>query len=369
MQVTADSLVRGDASLGASQTRYASGAERCLELEAGDGADRVSLSGNSHRLELELTPQPAADELRVMVKALDMMPSERIRAIPGLVGFWDFSEPAGSERMSKWTPQDHALAEVGGPIARTAHGPVSGYSAYLDGRRHFVIPHDRTGDLNIHGTNAQVSMVAFIKIERMDSFIAGMWNSGSREKGDDSGVRQYALLLNVPEYGGRDRVCPHVSATGGFSRDTAPDGTEYTLPWCGDHAVSASKVALNRWVSVGFTYDGTWIKAYYNGVFEPQPGHPERPALDLRDHDYYTKTCPGGGYRGMNPYYQPHGIYTFNPGDPGKLDTGSPFSVGAEIVGKDAHPRFKGWIGGLAVFDRALSEAEMRAIHNAALER
>ncbi|MFP4356203.1 MAG: PEP-CTERM sorting domain-containing protein [Phycisphaerae bacterium] len=285
----------------------------------------------------------------------DMTVSETIQSIDNLVGFWDFSEAAGSARISKGTTTAHALQEQGGAITRVADGPISGYSAYLNGSDQFFgILHENTGDLNISGPDAQVSMIAFIKQTRMSKTIAGMWSEGSGAY-DDSGVRQYALLQDMPTYGGDDKVTPHISATGGVSGD---------LPWNADYAISESKVAVNEWVSVGFTYDGTWVRAYYNGVFEQWDASPS--SLKRTD-PYFTEGGPDGGWRGTNAYYQPDGIYTFDPDDPDKQDTGAPFTVGArQAVGKPVAEPFQGYFGGLAVFNRALTEAEMLSMHTAA---
>jgi hypothetical protein len=286
--------------------------------------------------------------------------SQVIQATPDLVGFWDFSEAAGSARLSKGTPQAHALLEQGGPITRFDEGPISGYSAYLNGTTQFFsIVHELTGDLNISGPTAQVSMIAFIKQTQMSKTIAGIWSEGSGA-GDLSGVRQYALLQDMPTYGGDDKVTPHISANGGPSQ--RKDGSY--LPWNADYAASQSTVAINEWVSVGFTYDGTWVKAFYNGVFEQWTASPS--SLGRTD-SYFTQEGPNNDWRGINAYYQPDGIYTFDPNDPIKQDTGAPFTVGArQAVGKPVAEPFKGYFGGLAVFDRGLSESEMMAMHNAA---
>jgi len=292
----------------------------------------------------------------------DRSPLQKIQDIPGLVALWDFAERAGEPRVSRGTEEAHALKEVGGPIERRKGGPLSGHAAYLNGEQYFTIAHDDTGDLNICGRDATVSMIAFFRLERMDRgvTIAGMWSEG-RGAGDNSGVRQYALLLNMPLYGGARQVTPHVSATGGASRRA--DGT--TLPWCVDYAATESKVELNKWVSIGFTYDGKWIRAYYNGRFERRELQPKE---DRRTDRYFTREGPDGGDRGMNPYYQPDGIYCYDPEDEAKRDEGAPFTVGGrQALGKEVAETFKGSFGGLAVFNRALSDEQMLAIHEAVL--
>lgn len=77
------------------------------------------------------------------------------------------------------------------------------YSAELNGRQYFKIPYAETGDLNICGPNAQVSMFAVVRIVNLKQSraIAGMWSEG-KGANDDTGTRQYALLMNMPAYGG-----------------------------------------------------------------------------------------------------------------------------------------------------------------------
>src|SRR5687767_12900755 len=125
-----------------------------------------------------------------------------VERTPGLVAFWTFGEPAGTPRVSIGTKEKHPLAEVGGPIPRVAGGPFSGYSAELDGKHYFSIPYSETGDLNISGPDAQVSMFAVVRIVnlRQSRTIAGMWSEGKGAH-DDTGTRQYALLMNMPTYG------------------------------------------------------------------------------------------------------------------------------------------------------------------------
>jgi hypothetical protein len=91
------------------------------------------------------------------------------------------------------------------PVARVEGGPFSGYSAELNGQQYFKIPYAETGDLNISGPDAQVSMFAVVRILNLKQSrtIAGMWSEG-KGANDDTGTRQYALLMNMPTYGGRD---------------------------------------------------------------------------------------------------------------------------------------------------------------------
>ena len=101
-----------------------------------------------------------------------------VEGTPGLVAFWTFGEDAGLPRGSAGTKEKHPLTEIGGPIARVEGGPFSGYAAELNGKQYFKIPYAETGDLNISGKDAKVSMFAVVRISdlKQSRTIAGMWS-------------------------------------------------------------------------------------------------------------------------------------------------------------------------------------------------
>lgn len=297
-----------------------------------------------------------------------------VRSVDGLVAFWPFDEPTGVPRRSRGTTHPHVLSTGGGVTAEhSADGPFGG-SAVLTGKEFFYIPHEETRDLNICGPEAQVSMIAWIKLAKMDRgvTVAGKWYEG-QGRGDNAGSRQYSLLLNIPAYGGRDAVCPHISAEGGVT--VRADGTRF--PWCVDYAVTPPVVQTNRWISVGFTYDAEYVTAYYDGQLQRRAPKPDE---DRRTDAYFTQH--GAGYvanapstytnRGVNPYYHGRGIY-----DPESIDYRSDlgievaapadFTVGTRYVsGNLMGEPLVGNFGGLAVFDRALDADEMSFVHSAA---
>ena len=288
---------------------------------------------------------------------------EVVQRTPGLVAFWTFGERAGQPRVSTRTAQRHSLAEVGGPIARVEGGPFSGYSAELNGKQYFRIPYAETGDLNISGPNAQVSMFAVVRVVNLEQSrtIAGMWSEG-KGANDDTGTRQYALLMNMPTYGGPRQLTPHVSAEGGVTRRA--DGSAF--PWCADYAATRAEVPDGQWCSLAFTYDGQYIRAYINGALDARPLDPVN---DKRTDRYFTSEGPGGRDRGMNPYFHGRGIFRFDRERHAltKPGGGSDFTVGARYaVGKMLGEATIGRFGGLAVFNRALTDAAMRRLHEAA---
>lgn len=287
---------------------------------------------------------------------------QTVTSTPNLVAFWTFGEAPGEPRVSIGTKEKHALSEVGGPIARAEGGPYSGYSIEFDGRQYLRALHAELGDLDISGKDAQVSMFAVVRIEDLahSKNIAGIWSEG-KGKDDDTGTRQYALLMNMPTYGGTRQLTPHISSEGGVTRRA--DGSAF--PWCADYAATKSEVPEGKWCSVGFTYDGKYIRAYLNGVLEPRPLDAVK---DRRTDPYFTKEGPDGKDRGMNPYYHGRGIFRYDPQRHGTTKIPpADFTVAARYaVGSKLAEATKGRFAGLAVFNRALTDAEILKLHTAA---
>lgn len=93
------------------------------------------------------------------------------------------------------------------------------------------------------------------------------------------------------------------------------------------------------------------------------------PVKDRRTDPYFTREGPGGKDRGMNPYYHGRGIFRYNPAKHARTKPGggSDFTVGARYAGGSMfHEATRGRFGGLAVFNRALSDAEVKQLHEAA---
>lgn len=300
--------------------------------------------------------------LLLVIPALAGDPSV-VTKTPGLVAFWTFGEKEGETRKSTGTSNEHPLAVVGDAIVRADEGPYSGHSAKLTGHNYFRIPYAETKDLNISGADAKVSMFAVVKVHDLDKSrtIAGMWSEGLG-KGDDSGIRQYSMLMNMPTYGGPNKLVPHISSEGGVTYRA--DGSKF--PWCADYAATAAQVPTDKWCTLAFTYDSRYIRAYINGELSAQELDPVK---HKRDDPYFTKQGPDGKDRGMNPYYHGRGIFTYDPEKhaESKPIGGSDFTIGSRMVkgGKLAEATI-GLFGGLAVFNRALSDEEILALHNSA---
>src|SRR5690554_3289050 len=238
-------------------------------------------------------------------------------AFPGLVAFWDFQETRG-DRVSRLAEQ-YRLQESAGAVASvTVEGnPWGSRAARLDEGQFFSIPRGDCPLLDVHGAGQTLTVVAWIRRDRKSwrqcEFIAGQWNETNLG-------RQYGLFLDIPAYGQEHKVSAHVSSSGGPT-----PGYRY----CMDVAYSRTPVAWDEWHCVGMSYDGQQAAAWLDGVLELQPT--------------------------VNPYLLPGGL---NDGGP----AGSDFTVGGVHRGGEMGNFFTGLIGGLGVWRRALSPAEMWAL-------
>lgn len=257
----------------------------------------------------------------------------QIKATKNLVALWDFKEPEGQARKA-FGQGEFALKEQNGTLPRISEGPLSGYSTQFGNKAFLSLPHSEVGKLNIYGKKQGVTVVAWVKwTGEQTGFVGGMWNEYQ-----DGGKRQYGLFVSLPHYNGKNQVCGHISQTG---KPTPP------FPYSIDYSASKQDVPANQWVCVAFTYDGKDIKSYLNGVFEKR--EPE-----LINNTKGFEGYPNGLVQSKNPYHFPYGMG----------NNSSDFTVGAVLLKSGMGNFFKGQIGGLAVFDRALSEKELRKISN-----
>jgi hypothetical protein len=236
-----------------------------------------------------------------------------VNQIGDLICFWDFSEESGKVRVSK-SGQPYRLAEGSQPIVQSNEGLFSDYSAEIKEGQWFYTPWNLCPALNIHGKDAEVTVVAWIKRDRKSynqcEAIAGVWNETERK-------RQYCLFLNLGIWDSSQQVGGHISGTGGPTED---------YKYCMDAAIGKTVVPYDCWQCVAFTYDGKEIKSYLNGLFDKRENR--------------------------NPYPYDLGIYGGN-------EKGGDFTVGAVHRSNEMGNFFVGKISGLAVYNRALNDNEL----------
>jgi hypothetical protein len=193
-----------------------------------------------------------------------------------------------------------------------------------------MIPNKKCKELNLYGEGQGVTVVAWVKWNgEQIGFVGGMWNEF-----EGGGRRQYGLFVSLPHYNGRNQVCGHISNTG---KPTPP------FPYSIDYSASKQEVPPNEWVCAAFSFDGEFIKSYLNGKSEQR--EPE-----LINNTMGFDGYPDGLTQSKNPYYFKEWM----------ADNGSDFTVGAVLLKSGMGNFFKGQIGGLAVYDRVLSEEELK---------
>lgn len=271
--------------------------------------------------------------MSVLLLLFSCRPGNKIKSellsTSGIVAFWDFS--AGENQLvSKGDVELQLLNNQEESPASIPDGPLSGHSLSFNGNQYLYIPYEETRGLNIE-TN-EVTVIAWVKWVGEQGFVAGMWNEY-----EEGGKRQYGLFVSLPHYNGRNQVCGHISKIGG---PTPP------FPYSIDYSASKQEVTPNRWECIAFTYDGEFIRSYLNGMFEER--EPE-----LIDNTRGFEGYPEGLTQSKNPYYYPDGMG----------NNGSDFTVGAVRLENGMGNFFKGQIGGIAIFNRALSDNEILNIH------
>lgn len=199
------------------------------------------------------------------------------------------------------------------------------------------------GDLDVTKTTGRFTVVAWVKDEGGPSQME--FRAGSHVEGGPLTARQYGLYFNAFGYGASRRVSPHMSTQ---------DGGTPGYPWNVDLGASARQVDTGSWHMEVASYDGEKLVAYIDGVPDSYPD--------------YSEPEPDPGYSkqrlhiSKNPY--------FNDGGINSSPTKKIFTIGAALIGETPYTpvnHTKGWIGGVAVFNEALSAEEIKHIRLATL--
>lgn len=252
--------------------------------------------------------------------------TRRVEATPGLLCFWNFQEPAGPDFRALGA-YEYELSVQDGPVTREDSGIFGPQSLRLGQTPAWLsAPRDGVPALDLQGPGASLTLLAWLRRHPGPpgcQAVAGMWN--------EHGLRQYCLFLNLGIWDSAEQVGAHFSATGG-----ATPGYKY----CMEAAIGATAVDFTGWHCAAITYEAETATAWLDGQLDSRPGR--------------------------NPLPLPGGIFQAGP-------DGADFTVGAvarpDWVDEQRMPhghvianRFHGLLGGLAVFDRALSPAQILAL-------
>ena len=243
-----------------------------------------------------------------------------------LVAFWDFSEADPPYLSKKGIAKFPLVNGLRSTVTTVTEGPF-GKAAAFDGSTDFlIIPATSVGGLNLSQFGNECTVIAWVKRESDSTgFIGGMW-----QEDDNDPRRQYGLFVDLPVYGGDDRVCGHISKTGGSTK-----GYKYSCDYS-----STCRFIRNtgEYRCIAMTYDGSKIISYLDGMRDSYTGFKDEK----------------GNVHDKNPYTFIEGLNN---------NTVSDFTVGAVKLTGGYSNWFQGKIGGLAVFKKALTNEQIMWIH------
>eukprot|EP01043_Picozoa_sp_COSAG02_P066511 COSAG02_NODE_10377_length_1955_cov_1.519935_1_plen_344_part_00 len=296
----------------------------------------------------------------------------------GLVSFWDFQERSGpfvaklgrgryvleeksynpSTRM--WSSNNKVQRVQDAPPAR----PFGEMSASIGVSQMLHVPntYETAPLLNIHGDDATLTVVAWVKpspaLDNASHYdfghLVGIW-------AEPISVRTYVMFVPASSRG-RDAVgqVPHLDAE--ISRTGAT--MQPLCRWSISYALGASPINHSSWHMLAMTFDGNAIRAFVNGSLDVRPPDlPHRTPNFTQCTERWQNPAPISTWTNRSPgTWGPGGA----PASKNKTDfavggqRGAPCLDGVKCSGM-GHP-WSGIIGGLAVYDRALECAELRAL-------
>ncbi|MFN0102929.1 MAG: hypothetical protein ACKV2U_12665 [Bryobacteraceae bacterium] len=356
--------------------------------------------------------------LLLLSVALSAQPSQQIvQKTPGFVALWDFVKRSPDGRFTAHLgPSDnHDLAldavnyvrdywQEGRPATYddfpvVKEGPFGQAVLFQNEtdpafRPTLLVPRARLHNSGLHvkGPGRSVSMAVWLRRDSGTHAIAGIWHEGTDMGGVarvEAGRRQYALFAGLAANSGASAA--HVSENGARSFDDK---------YARNLAVTPEIIPIGQWSVVAFSFDNkrNTVTAYLNGkatdywIENPEKHsffkwpanawgktyNPPETKLNKKEvlenagtrrvelHTYeFTKvrvTSEGGkvirelASLRVNPYWFPHDLY--NPQTP---EDGGPFTIG-RVIHTSKSVGFTGAIGGVAVFNRALPNKQMRRL-------
>ena len=325
---------------------------------------------------------PHGVRLFKLVASEEAAPDHVGGAIPteGLVSFWDFQEREGPF-IAKLGAGRYALQEAqwdattkkwsdGTGIERVKEAPpgqpFGPLSASIGEGQLLEVP--RTAELapllNIHGDDATLTMVAWMKADnRYDNCSGGTTpppkrcgSPGSANFGHLAGiwaepitVRTYVMFARAPR--GKDIPGNHLDVE--VSRTGAT--MQPACRWSISYALGSASLDSDVWQMVAMTFDGKAIRSFVNGSLDYRPPHRLHPVGDPCN-ETWQNPAPVSTWSDRT---------SWGPGgDPAAPQNHTTFAVGGQRGAEAAglgHP-WDGLLGGLAVYDRALEAEELQAM-------
>ena len=252
---------------------------------------------------------------------------------PGLLCFWDFQNERDNGLTSKGV-YNYTLTERNGQIERSPDGIFGSNSLKIKRGQWLDIKRKDCPGLDIDGKSG-VSIIAWIKREADNpwQFIAGMWNERDKQRQygmfmSGSKKTNYISMTRTPA---EHQIHGYVSDVGG-----ATPGKSASF----SYGTGKTFINKNEWYMVAYTYDNEYIRVFVNGELD-----------SLKNH---------------NPFKWNKPIFKGE-------QNGSDFTVAERAIKEwSGYPEqenppendgFGGYMGGLAVFDRALSPEQLLDIY------
>jgi len=270
----------------------------------------------------------------------------------GLVALWDFQNDAvgGATLTSKVGAMDHVLTGLQGKLVAkdaTDPGPF-GPSLVLDGATCFA-KGPGLGSLDVAQVGDQVTVIAWVN----DSVAADVGSAGYKFRAGShcestTPARQYGLYFDAWGWVySNGHLGPHIGAQ---------DGPSTGYPFNRDQAISKrcyfTGTGQNQWHMEAMTFDGAQCIAYVDGITDIWKNAAEPPSSFF---GAYSDSTYRSAVVDRNPFPFKKGL--------NRSSTNKYFTIGAAMSNGNAGINFTtGKLGGVAVFNRALTAAEIMQV-------
>ena len=268
--------------------------------------------------------------------------------LPPPLALWDLQEPTGHARVSRGSAGAYALIDgnTSRPIETVAvpgGGPFGAFAASFlplgaNNSARLYAPRATVPRLTdgIGGPAAKVTLLAWVSLPAggaSEGLVAGVWDEFGVE-GGATGARQYAIFMNLGKCAAANGSVYNGGLAGHMSNVGGPTPGQR---FCATAACDPRRLAgAPAWHCLATTYDDETIRVYVNGTFAANAAR--------------------------NPFPMAGGIWS-PAGEPGRV--GAEFGVGANRVNETVGGpftwanHFSGLLGGVAVWDTALAEADV----------
>lgn len=271
--------------------------------------------------------------------------SSTVLSLPGLVAFWDFQNPDWTDLTSNriaLSPKGATPALVDGGVFGPYALPFTAQGNLPD--HYLVAERERVPELNLGGPGVAVTVVAWLAKDATEylgcQFVAGVWNEHHQ--------RQYALFLNlgIRNFNAEGVKESRQTAAGHFSTH---GGATPGWPYCMDGAVGKTDLHPGDWHTVATSYDGREIRLYLDGLLDANPPITDTHPFGANPFPYTGDLYKGEADFTIGATRRPDGVVSDGKG-------------GFEDRGSTVANPFVGRLGGVAIFDRALTDAEQVAL-------